>query len=118
MIEFPTPIPVAPFRVYLRFTDRAAALVALDALLVTDKDGVKIIPADGWFATQDAAPIYFNLCEIGVISKLTGGTPDKPIYTALAGWHVNLLWDGDLAALPAAIAAVSITPATPSVVFG
>lgn len=104
--------------IFLRFDNRNAALAALSFGVRTTLDGAQFLAADGWFARDDAAPIYFNLSEIGVISKRTGGTDDAPIYTSLPGWHVNALWGDDLATLPEAVSAARIAPATPSVVFG
>lgn len=50
---------------YLKFTDEAAAIAALE----------------GYEGSVDV---------IGVIYERTGGTDEEPVMTALSGWHVNV----------------------------
>jgi hypothetical protein len=76
----------------LRFMDEAAALAALQAT--------------GWLSDEATVPslVYVDgvRCDIDMIGMLREQTGvdenGEPITTALAGYHVNLLWWGDSSA--------------------
>lgn len=110
-----------PDTIFLRFTDRDAAITALQAAgidLPTDDAGATIIPVDGW-----VGDVHFDIDVVfgtGAVFKPTGevDADGNPVMAQRDGYHINMLWRGD--ALPASLQAAVITPEPndPVVVFG
>lgn len=99
--------------IYLRFTDRDAALVRLADVL-----GHEIEPEGGMLPTSGLwKSERFDLDEVGVLhARRPPKTGEDALLQPLSGWHVNLLWWGADEAAPD-FGADEIAPATPSRVF-
>ncbi len=99
--------------IYLRFTDRGAALTRLMAVLGHGPDAeTGVVPTTG-----ERAGTRFDVDEVGEIhTPAPEGAGEDFMPEALPGWHVNLLWWGADETAPD-FGADEISPATPSRVF-
>ncbi|MCS0503550.1 hypothetical protein [Ancylobacter mangrovi] len=94
--------------IYLHFPDRAAAL-AMGAALAGGERVERLQPEGVYVGT------YWRMDDIGTLYRPTGAVDGEgaPLYEALAGYYVNMVWCGPVETLPDAIDAFRIYPDTP-----
>jgi hypothetical protein len=101
-------------QLFLTFPNRETAQQVASALVGYDVENFQL---DGWWENPETGQlVYWNLDDIGVLTKVTG-EGDDAVIEFLPGYHINGIWGSD-DPVPPALATFRVFPETPSRVWG